>query len=359
MRLILTADIHCGIPGKIKDCIWSMDIIRQYANDNNIDEVLILGDLFHDRVSLNIEVLNAVYNQLKQSKEDGQHWLTFPGNHDMYMKNSWEVNSLRVLGEVITVYDKVGAISIGKIKFLVIPFVYYESKYMETLAEVEKQADENDILLTHIGVNGAKLNECFLLKNWNIVDFSKSKFKQIYTGHFHCHQQVGHNVWYPGSPIPFRFDEGLVDHGFFVLDLDTKKHTFIKIFDICEKYSDYRPPDYITLVDTDLTKATGNFPKNNIRVILSKEYTHDELMGVKNILQKRGAINVSWSMPQKNIDEAVATSCDIEKVNSPEDLFNSWLEVDKPDLDKKLLAQILGQVTKEAEERLVTEEVEE
>ena len=84
------------------------------------------------------------------------------------------------------------------------------------------------------------LNECFLLQNWNIVEFSNSKFDRIFTGHFHCHQKVGNNVWYPGSPIPFRFDEGASEHGFLIYDTNDRSVEFEKIADLATGYC---PPD--------------------------------------------------------------------------------------------------------------------
>ena len=40
-KIILSADIHNGLPGKLEDTIWSMDIIRQYANDYKIKNIII------------------------------------------------------------------------------------------------------------------------------------------------------------------------------------------------------------------------------------------------------------------------------------------------------------------------------
>ena len=70
MKIIITADIHNGVPKRLDDCIWSMRTIRNYAYENDIGVILILGDLFHDRYSLDIDILTQVYPQPRGALRD-------------------------------------------------------------------------------------------------------------------------------------------------------------------------------------------------------------------------------------------------------------------------------------------------
>lgn len=357
-KIIITADIHNGVPGKIKDCIWSLDIIRQYADKHKIKDVFVCGDMFHDRVSLGIDILNAVYDQLKLNIKSGQEWHVFVGNHDMFLKNSWDTNSLHIFGDVAKLYEKIERIELYGHGIHILPFIHYESKYMEELASIEKVREpDDDILLTHVGVCNASLNECFLIKNWSIVTFEQSKFDYVFTGHFHCQQKVGRNVWYPGSPIPFRFDEGLVDHGFLVFDLDSKEVEFVKIFDICGEFSEYRPADYLTLTKEDAVKHLESLRGNHVRVQLTEDHTTNELAALRKQLTDGGVLSVHWMIKKKEIDEVAALHSQLTGVGKPEATFNSWLEKDKPEgYNLELLRQINKQVMDEAEERIVVEE---
>lgn len=354
MRIIITADLHNGYAGKLDDCIWSMDIIRRYANKDDIQDIFVCGDLFHDRVSLGINILNAVYDQLKLCKNDGQTWHCFPGNHDMFLKNSWECNSLHIFRDTIKIYEDITQFKLGNRNFHVLPFVHYEARYMETLKQIEKQ--KTDILLTHIGVNGATLNECFLLKNWSVVTFEETKFNLILAGHFHCHQQIG-KVVYPGTPIPFRFDEGVVDHGFIVLDLDNNEWEFVKTFEIAKDFKDECPPDYLTIIDQDLKEWVGLVTGNHVRIQLTRDYTNNELTDIRTALKdKKNARSVSWLLPKKEIDEATVLQNQLTKVSTPEATFESWLTIDKPkNLSLEALRGIHKQILLEAEERVVAE----
>lgn len=346
MKILMTADIHNGLSGKLKDTTWCMDIMRQYASEHDIEHVFVLGDLFHDRQNLGIDVICRVYDQLKLTKEQGQNWVCFPGNHDMYLKNSWSINSLKPLEQVLQVYDQITQICLGGQNFTIVPFIHYEDKYMEQINQIKCR--DNEILLTHIGVHNATLNECFLLKHWSIVDFINTPFKRIYTGHFHCHQKVGDNVWFTGSPIPYRFDEGVVDHGFIVFDTDNGQHEFIKIYDICANYSDYRAPNYLTIIDKDLPNCLHLLKGNHVKLILSKEYTPHELKKIRQILKNKGALQVRWKNYDRKIDEAQHVQSKLVNLSNPTDIFKSWLEHDQPKLDKDLLLELHQQVIDDA-----------
>ena len=327
-------------------------MIREYANKNSIKTVIIAGDFFHDRISLNIDVLNAAYDEVRQAKLQGQQWIAFPGNHDQYLKTSWQINSIHCLSEVMQVVEDYKVLSLGGRNFHILPFVHFESKYMEYFASIEKKASKEDILLTHIGVKGATMNSCFLLKYWKEIDFESSKFSMIFTGHFHCHQQVGTKVWYPGSPIPFKFDEGMVPHGFIVFDTETNKVEFVQT----EASPDgYKPPDFITIPEGNLADNIKFVKGNHVRILWENEVTANELSKIKEILITKGASSIKWGLANKEIKDISSTkvSLGLPSINT---LFETWIKEDKTKLDQNLLLSIHKQVASEAEERCVVEE---
>lgn len=357
MKAIITADIHNGCPNHLDDSIWSMQVIREYAHKNDIGTIFVLGDLFHDRVNINIEVLSRVYDFFDETdKKYDQRWICFPGNHDMFLKNSWGINSLRPFNRLLDIYEDISLIEVDGSRFWIIPFIHYESAYMEVMSKVNEKCNKDDILLTHIGVHGAKLNVCFLLQNWSVVNLSNTKFKKVYAGHFHCHQDAG-KVVYPGSPIPFRFDEGFVEHGFLVIDTDKNEDTFIPIMEVGpDLIGKDLPPDYITVLDNDIgtfNDANGN----NIKIILNREYTKNEIQELQDNLTAKGARNVVIQK-MKEEEKNIVVQAENIKVKSIDEIFKSWIEHDKPDLNKQLLIKINDQVCQEAKELIIVEDVE-
>lgn len=345
MRILITADIHFGHSGRLQDILWSVRTIREYAKRNRINTIMVLGDLFHDRVNLNIETNQAVYKFFKETKEEyGQEWFCFPGNHDMYLKNSWKVTSLHHLSEVMTIVEDIKMLKIGGERFWVVPFVHFEQDYMKVIKALEEKAKPRDVLLTHIGVRGAYFNACFALKDWSVVDFSETPLKWVFTGHFHCHQ-VMDRVVYPGSPIPFRFDEGMVPHGFIDYDVKSQEFEFIDIKTGEEYFPDERVPYDFLMIDDDHL----DFPVYNsrVKVTLTREYTPNELAEIRHKLLKRGALSVAW----KHYQEEQEIENIKEEANSlnPESIFRVWVENDQPDReDPILLMELHREVVEEA-----------
>jgi DNA repair exonuclease SbcCD nuclease subunit len=345
----MTADIHNGLPNKLRDTIWSMEVISKYASEHDIENILVLGDLFHNRTSVEINVLQKVYEFMKSARPS---WICFPGNHDIFLKNSWEISPLYVLRDAIHVIDKVCDFNLAGIRFWVLPFIYQELTYMETLQEIDKQASKDDILLTHIGVCGAVMNECFLLKNWSIVKFDDTKFDKIFAGHYHCYQTIG-KLTYPGSPISFRFDEGVVDHGFIVFDTETRAHEFVLIADAA-KGNSYIAPDYLTIIDKDLKNRINMIKGNNIKIMLSKDMNPNQISKIKSTLHKLGAISVTTGLITKQIQEPTLVYKE-KNFGSPKQLFTEFVNAENPKLDKELLHKLHDSISQEAEERALIE----
>lgn len=337
-KIIICADIHIGVPNKVDDSLWALGAIYDYAVKQGISKILILGDLFHDRVNLRLDIISRTFEFFNGANL--VDWVCFCGNHDQYFRNSWKYSSIGHLKNTINIIDDVKLVKIYGSRFWVLPFIHYEQAYMNVLGKIEEQHEEGDVLLTHIGVRNAKLNECFLLKSWNFVDFTESKFKRVYTGHFHSPQQVGDNLWYPGSPIPFRYDEGMVEHGFFVYDVNTQSHEYVNLLNVV--YNDYTPPDYITILDEDLNDLD---PTNaHVRVSLNRDYSGNELINIRKKLLDGGAKNVVWLKPKVDVAVDSVVRLDIDDNKS---LFDRWVDKDKPDLNIKLLKMINEEIIQE------------
>ena len=340
MNVLITADIHCGYGNRISDCVWALKTIDSYGYKNNIQHVICLGDLFHNRSYITIDLLNIIYAFFKVAK---CHWILFPGNHDMFMKTSWKINSVKLLEKYTTVYNDISQFELGNRQFCIVPFMHYEEQYINAVNELELRCDNDAILLTHIGINNAVNNSCFLSKYWSSINFDNTKFKLILSGHFHNYQSINNKIYYAGSPIPFRFDEGMVPHGFLILNTDTFGVKFVNIRSI----SNDCPPDFVTIIDTDdFAKKKNIISSNKIRVVMTREYSKLELDELKNKLMQIGARSVSL-MRHASEEPTIKQT---EPVNK-ESIFTQWLETqDISKYDKKLLIELYSVVAEEAED---------
>ena len=318
MKVLISADWHFGYPNRLSDHEWAFNAMLSYCIANDVKYFIILGDLIDDRRFVTHDVSNKLVELLKKAKNSGVNVITFPGNHDMFWRFSWKTNAIGPYSEHLTLIDYVGHFNIGNRKFWVLPFIEHENIYQKALMEIDRLASDDDVLLTHIGVSEAVMNVAFLLQNWSVVSFEDTKFSKVFTGHFHCHQKVGKKTWYPGSPFAFRYDEGVVEHGFLVYDTVSGDHDFVNIYDVGLKET--QPPEFITIdkddVDSDFISG------NNVKVMLGADDDEDE---IRSKLREAGARNISFTkVAEKPVDFSV-----VGAVNS-NDMFQAWLDFDKP-----------------------------
>jgi hypothetical protein len=333
--------------------------MREYCKNFGIDTVLVLGDLYHNRQAIEIDVNSAAFQFFEETKEEyKQNWIVFPGNHDMFLRHSWDINSLTALRKHMTVIEDVSILQLDNRRFWIVPFITYEKSYMRVISKIVNHKEfrpNEDSLLTHIGVRGATLNTCFLLKDWSIIDFKYAPFHRVYTGHFHSKQQIGENIWYPGSPIPFKFDEGDVPHGFYDYDLEEDTHKFINIWKAGAKFlpNSSPPPQFITISDEDVyNKSDIDVDNCMTRVALHRDYTADEKMAIKKKLLAMGARDVRW-MDVKQKENRSDSVEDVKVAGLHKDVFLSWTDRDPKGvkgLDLKILSKCNIEVVYEGDE---------
>lgn len=361
-KLIFTGDIHTDVPGRLPHTTWAIRVIIEYATRHGIDVIVALGDLFHHREMIPIDALNAVYTLFTEAKRRGQKWVWILGNHDMFLRHDWGVNSLRPFQDLFVVIDRVTQLKIGTQTFWTLPFVHLEGAYMKIVHELEDRADEGDILLTHIGINGAIKNTCFLLKDWSFVTFQDTKFRRVYTGHFHTMQEVTAGVWYPGSPIPFKMDEGDCDHGFFVYDIEKGEHEFVSIWDAGLEYfpDEVPPPNYLTVTPEMLKEVDPEVARNNImRMAVPTECSPNEKHEFEEQLRAMGAKEVRWmtlSQEEKEIVTVPAAAENGEVV----DPFELFLQADAENIKESglmpdMLRRMNALLVRDGNERYVAE----
>lgn len=332
MKFIITADWHFGFPAKLNDLKWSFMKMLGYCEKNDIKLIVMLGDLTHDREYLTHDVSNCITNCLDTMNEKGIQMICLVGNHDMFMRHKWSINAIRPFSKQLTLVDDISYFETEERKFWLVPFIEHEPSYMKVIKEISNLASENDVLLSHVGLSSATLNVCFLIQNWNAVSFEDSKFSRIYAGHFHAMQQVGKKSWVPGSPIPFNFDEGLIEHGFFSYDSKTNDHEFIPIFDLSDE-DEGKPSDYITAMSDDIETIIDSCDKNNVKIVLKETDDKDE---ITKKLKLAGANKITFVKPKEKTPEFM-TSNRLKSNN----IFESWLEHDNPEhLNHKLLIKL-------------------
>lgn len=234
MRFLHIADLHLGFVlngiSFAEEQAHALSQIRKIIHDQNIDGLLIAGDVF-DRAVTNAEAL-TLYDQFLTALRTEDHVAVFiiAGNHDGGAR-------LAQLSAILSSSDiyingilsaKPQPILFGDTEVWLIPFfhtdqvrlLYPEAHIqsaddaMRTLVNDIKQrrsSDKKSIVVAHCFVNGAHLSESdFGARLGGASLIGADVFDGIsYTalGHLHRMQHPAERVWYSGSLYPYSFSE--------------------------------------------------------------------------------------------------------------------------------------------------------
>lgn len=243
MKILAISDIHYhpwtefstldnGINSRLKSIDNVLREAISYANLMNINQLFILGDVFHKRGTIDVIAASLLKESLEsfidRNTNNKIHILV--GNHDQAVL-SGTYHALKSFAKERTyIYDCPTYVRLNEdIQCLMIPYIH-DYEHIQTLLNKENNAD---YIFGHFGVKGAALiNTDF--RDSSGVDLSKitsTKLRGIFLGHYHTPQKLILNnfpTYYVGSPIHHTFnDEGQLK-SIMVMDLYANQHGRIK-----------------------------------------------------------------------------------------------------------------------------------
>lgn len=192
----------------------------EYAEENDCESIFILGDVFHDRGSIEIPVYNGVYQLFKETVERGIRLVVYPGNHDTVdlraMYTNKHLHSLFMFEKLAYVYEKPTLVQTAYFPVCVVP---YSNSGMEVVVAteklVEKMSGDIKIVMFHHSFNDAVTgpHEWVMPHKLDAHDISE-KYTHKFSGHYHLHQRLAGDLWYVGSPLHHDFGERNYNPGF-------------------------------------------------------------------------------------------------------------------------------------------------
>lgn len=230
MKIAIISDTHCGIRNS-SDIFMDYqerfyeEVFFPYMLENDIKQILHLGDYYDNRKTVNFKTLH--HNRkifLDKLREYGITMDIIPGNHDVYYKNTNDLNSLKELlghymNEVNLIMDP-AVVNYDGLDIALIPWINSENE-KEVINFVKKC--NAPILGSHLELSGfdmAKGMPCY--DGMSPEHFER--FEMVLTGHFHTKSQHG-NIYYLGSQMEFFWNDCNDRKYFHVLDTDTRELT--------------------------------------------------------------------------------------------------------------------------------------
>jgi DNA repair exonuclease SbcCD nuclease subunit len=220
------SDIHLGIGQDSKD--WH-DIALNFAKwasqeykKNDIEDIIIPGDIFHNRSYISVETLSVTKKFFDYFKEFNVYIST--GNHDCFKKDTSDVNSISILdgwNNITIVEDqpKQFETTQGK-KICLVPWGI-------SIQDIPK----TDIVFGHFEISS------FYMNSYKLCEHGLS-YKQLFeiaplivSGHFHKKDHRKYDkgeIVYLGSPYQHNFGDVKDARGIYILDTETNTFDFIE-----------------------------------------------------------------------------------------------------------------------------------
>ena len=232
MKIAIISDTHAGIRN-------SSDIFMEYQKrsyeevffpyllENNITNILHLGDYYDNRKTINFKALNLNRKVfLDKLREYGIHMDIIIGNHDMFYKNTTELNALKELqghymNEVNLVLEP-RVMNYDGLKVGLVPWICAENE--QKCMNFIKSCDA-DIIGAHLELAGFDMHlgmPCIDGMNPELFN----RFEMVLSGHFHTKSSKG-NIHYLGSQMEFFWNDCNDKKYFHVLDTETRELTAV------------------------------------------------------------------------------------------------------------------------------------
>jgi len=169
--------------------------------------LVVLGDLFEDRRSLSIDVLDAVTEAIQAASGRLKGIRIIAGNHDQFFRDG-SVTSLRHFEgfpNVRVVYDTLSEVVDG------VPWHFAAFQQdADRVRQWIKGIPSGGVLCLHQAMLGAEADGGFIYENANslaVGDVRPHDFSHVLVGHFHKPQSLAENVHYLGSPYQIKMNE--------------------------------------------------------------------------------------------------------------------------------------------------------
>tara|TARA_Y100000385_G_scaffold257893_1_gene285465 strand:+ start:15 stop:1103 length:1089 start_codon:yes stop_codon:yes gene_type:complete len=273
-RIWWITDLHLG--ARNNSIEW-LDRMTEYyyeffiplvkENSKEGDILIIGGDVFDNRQSLNLLVMNRgmeIFEALSKVFTNGIYIIL--GNHDIHRRNSNDITSVDVLKNIkgVHIFKEPEVLNIGnRHKVLMMPWRKNHHEENETIRQYK---DSVDYVFCHANITTLNFNRSVLIEDGSDYNLYKG-LKHVYSGHIHWRQTKG-NVTFGGNPYQMTRSDAGNDKGVYLIDLESGNHDFFK-----NTFS----PEFVRLyldkiLDWPLSKVKEICNNNSVDIYVPSEY---------------------------------------------------------------------------------------
>ena len=230
MKLLLTGDLQfseqvnlsrrteAGTTTRLEDQVTCFNWIVQVGVKHSCEMMLALGDIFDNRTSVPIAVLDRAGRCFARAKEAFRGVLVLVGNHDAALRSS-ALSSLQPLSGLATVIDRPRVIA-EELAF--VPWVEDDDAFRAGVGSVAKVKSAR-FLFAHTlleGIVPADVGRA-------VADLRASRWDRVFLGDVHAPIVVNKTVQYVGAPMQHHYGDAGGDRGVWIFDTTSSKLSFV------------------------------------------------------------------------------------------------------------------------------------
>lgn len=348
MKIAVINDTHCGIRNSSDIFVeyqekFYNDVFFPHLLENGIKNIIHLGDYYDHRKYINFKALNSNRKVfLSKLKEYGITMDIIPGNHDVYYKNTNDLNSLKeLMGYYINnvnIIMKPTVLDYDGLRIGLVPWINNEN-YHEYMGFIEKC--DAEWLGAHLELDGFELMKGVMNTHGMHSDVF-NRFEMVLTGHFHTKSNKG-NIHYLGSQMEFTWADANDPKYFHVIDTATREvtpvHNPLTMFE--KVLYDDRNMDYNSNYDVSILK--DKFVKVVV-VNKSDPYLFDKFIDKVQHAECH-ELKIAETFTEfmgENIDD------DNISIEDTTQLLDSYIDAVETDLDKERMKAFMREIYVEA-----------
>ena len=324
MKIGLITDTHYGVRNDNQVFYPYQEKSNEYYfrqfEKHGVEVIIHPGDLMDRRKYLNF----VTAQELEKSLLD--RMTKYPthiicGNHDVYYKNTNEINSLNVvLGKYdFNVYTGPQEIELGGTKILLLPWINQSNQ--EESVQMIKDTTAS-ICIGHLEIAGFEMHTGSKCEHG--LDYSLfEKFNLVISGHFHHRSHYG-PVNYIGAAYEYTWADFNDPRGVSILDTETLDLTFIQNPYTLFKVYRYDDVHAMETIQNDLEKKDFSKYKDcYVKVLVENKehpYTFDMIL---DALHDASPANLKIA---ENMNYLVDEMDEIDEVEDTKDIMDKYID---------------------------------
>ena len=313
------------------------DIFFPTLDNEGIDTIIHMGDAFDSRKSIDFTSLEwakrVVFDPIK---ERGITMHLMVGNHDIYYKNTNDINAHDLLlkeYDNVIVYSSTTEVNVGGLDILFIPWIN-EQNTKNSLLSIK--SSNCKVAMGHLELSGFRAHRGCVMEDGMDSELFEN-YEKVFSGHYHTRSSDG-KIFYLGNPYQMFWNDVNDERGFHLFDTETLEHTPIN--------NPYELFHNIYYEDTNHQMFDATKYENKIvKVIVKKK---SDITKFEKFIDKLYSVGVHDLKIVENFQLVEDEDFEVEESEDTLSILDRYINDSETELDKTRIQNVMRSTYQEA-----------